>query len=129
MGGARVNMLIINSNITNQIKYVIAQWKTPKNDSATDQFDYQAPQIAKDFDICRKIQGPTVAGTFESTRTTFSPIVIEKPNTNCDNGRGNREGIVVMAVLLFIHACILLIFCAVTCKIESLKEKIWDVDI
>jgi len=128
--GSAVTVLSVrNANDTTNITYTIARWTTAVPASYPDKLAIQFPTVASDFRACRTIQSP-LTPNFGSNTVTINPHLKPKPGWDCATGtRGDRSGIIVMAVLLGIHAICLLVFRAVTCKIVNLKERIWDVDI
>jgi len=125
LGSSAVNLLVKNSNITTAITYTVGTWTVAR--LPTDTWSIGVPTVGSDFTICRQIRNAVV--TPQDLTYTVQPTITAKPGWDCVTGRGNREGVVVFMVLLFIHAILVLVFCAVTCKIVSLKERIWDVDI
>jgi len=84
------------------------------------------PVFPTAFSICRLYaSNPQIS--YAATALTIEVNIKNNPSVDCVTGRGPRGWTIVFMVLLSIHALCLMAFCLVTCKKESLKQKIWDI--
>jgi len=78
------------------------------------------------FNLCRVPDGkPSLS--VENSQLVMNLAIKNHPTFDCVNGRGNRDWVIVLMILVSIHAVFFLLFCLITCKKEDLKEKIWDI--
>jgi len=100
--------------------------------SATHFVVTDTPTLTQDWVLCRRITGiqVTTEPNFNTNMITqiAAVTIVDKPGWDCVTGRGSRSWVVVLMVVLGIHAIILIIAAIVTCKVVSLREKIWDTD-
>jgi len=91
----------------------------------TVQFTPNVPTLPEGFTICRMFK-PDSSVIYTANAYNLVVHITDNPTYSCTDGRGDRSWTIAFMVLLSLHAICLLVFCLVTCKKESLKEKIWD---
>jgi len=80
------------------------------------------------FSLCRVYENQPKLTIETNTRLVLHMQIKNHPTFDCEKGRGNRDWVIVLMILVSIHALFFLIFCLVTCKKADLKQKIWDID-
>jgi len=104
--------------------YTIPIVQYASNDQSS-QFQPNVPTLPPGFTICRMFS-PDSSVTYTPTAYSLIIHIVDNPTYSCTDGRGSRTWTIAFMVLLSLHAVCLLVFCLVTCKKESLKEKVWD---
>jgi len=88
-----------------------------------------APQLPPyPYSLCRVYESNPSLTIESNTRLVLHMQIKNHPTFDCEKGRGDRDWVIVLMILVSIHALFFLVFCLVTCKKADLKQKIWDID-
>jgi len=107
--------------------YGIIYTKFPPNKWVPPKFTSILPTLPSDYALCRDLSTPSFS-EFADCCFTVNFTITQDPSVSCLTGRGPRGWVIVIEALMAVHAICLLVFCLVTCKKESWKEKVWEVD-
>jgi len=110
----------------------VGSWNIPFIDFGskdTSAFIANLPTLPSGYTICRQFpSNPQLIYNATTDTANLDFVLQNNPQFSCTDGRGPLEWTVVLMILLSIHAVCLLLFCLITCKKESLKQKIWEVE-
>jgi len=125
---AQVQCSVLNAVNMNPTQFVVVNATLGRLSTDTGGFQISVPTVASDYAVCRELLQATLYNG--NLSLVIIPDITPKVGFDCATGnRDDRTFALVCIILLFIHGFCVLVFCLVTCKVESLKEKIWDVDV
>jgi len=125
---AQVQSSVLNAVNMNPTQFVVVNATLGRLSTDTGDFKISVPTVASDYAVCRELLQATLYNG--NLSLVIVPDITPKVGFDCATGnRDDRTFALVCIILLFIHGFCVLVFCLVTCKVESLKEKIWDVDV
>jgi len=84
------------------------------------------PTIPEAFLLCRTAMDSGITTT-TSNNVTLSYVTNIEARIGCDCVTGcNRSWVIALMILAGVHALLILVFCIVTCKDDSLYQKVWE---